>query len=66
MFFLLVNMYGIIEMIVYLSWYIISNDDLEYIEFIIGELLSGFDYIIWFFDESDLCLGYGELFFCGL
>ena len=36
---LLVNMYGITETTVHSSWHIISNDDLEHTESIIGELL---------------------------
>ncbi|HFZ0820703.1 TPA: amino acid adenylation domain-containing protein [Enterobacter cloacae] len=62
---LLVNMYGITETTVHSSWHIISNDDLEHTESIIGELLSGFDYIIRPLDESDLRSGYGELLLCG-
>lgn len=62
---LLVNMYGITETTVHSSWHIISNDDLEHTESIIGELLPGFDYIIRPLDESDLRSGYGELLLCG-
>ncbi|MEG4685135.1 amino acid adenylation domain-containing protein [Enterobacter cloacae] len=62
---LLVNMYGITETTVHSSWHIISDDDLEHSESIIGELLPGFDYIIRPVDESNQQLGYGELLLCG-
>ncbi|EHY4895188.1 amino acid adenylation domain-containing protein [Salmonella enterica] len=42
----LVNMYGITETTVHSSWHIISGDDMDKDESVIGELLPGFRYLI--------------------
>lgn len=61
----LVNMYGITETTVHSSWHIISQDDLNKDESVIGELLPGFHYLIRPSDNDTQSGEGGELLLSG-